>query len=115
MGVLDNRRRTHHRINYCHTPEWHRGHVPYKCCKGAHVVITGGASGIGLELAKEAVARSAGAVSIIDLSDCTRAHKELKDCAADGLSNVFLTKIFSTQADVSIYEQVCPTVHGIGI
>ena len=112
MGLLGNTRRRHRRINYAHTPEWHRGHVPYKCCKDTHVVITGGASGIGLELAKEAVARSAGAVSIIDVSDCTRAHRELRDCAADGLSNVFLTKIFSIQADVSSYEQVVHTLAG---
>ena len=106
MGILDYGRGSHRRIDYAHTRAWHRGHVPYKCCKDAHVVVTGGASGIGLELAKEAVARGANAVSIIDLSDCTRAHRQLKDCAADGLSIVFRTKIASFQADVSKYEQV---------
>ncbi len=113
MGFLDYGKRTHRRIDYAHTRAWHRGHVPYKCCKDAHVVITGGASGIGLELAKEAVARGARAVSIIDLSDCTRAHQLLKNCAADGLSIVFRTKIACFQADVSQYEQVAWQPHSL--
>lgn len=103
MGAYGGPRR---RVSYAHTREWHRGHVPYKCCKGSHIAITGAAAGIGLELAKEAIARGAGAVSIIDLSDCSKALRELRDCAADGLSMVFLTKVESFQADVSSFEQV---------
>ena len=96
-------------ISYAHTREWQRGHVPYRCCKGAHVVITGGASGIGLELAKECIARGARAVSIIDVSDCSRALNELKDCAADGPSIVFRAKLAAFQADVSSFDQVMLT------
>jgi FlaA1/EpsC-like NDP-sugar epimerase len=97
----------HRRFNYARTKEWKRGHIPYKCCKDKHVVVTGGAAGIGFELAKEAIARGASKISIIDISDCTRAVRKLKDEANDGVSAVFVAKVVAFNADVSNFAEVC--------
>lgn len=39
--------------------------------EGTHVAITGGGSGIGLELARQFVRHGAVSVSLLDISDCT--------------------------------------------
>ena len=96
----------HRTISYARTKEWEKGHLPYKCCKGAHVVVTGGAIGIGFELAREAIARGAAAISLIDVADCSRAVAMLIDEAADGVSAVFRANIAAFKADVSDYEEV---------
>lgn len=97
---------SHRKISYARTREWERGHIPYKCCKDKHVVITGGEDGIGFELAKEAIARGASKVSIIDISDCTRAVEKLRDEAADGVSAVFTAEIAAFKADVASFDEV---------
>ena len=71
-----------------------------------HVAITGACSGIGLELAREAIRRDAKAVSLIDVTDAERVVRELRDEAADGLSAIFLCKVAAYKADVSKYEEV---------
>ena len=93
------------KFSYARTKQWQRDHVPYECCKGKHVVITGGCSGIGLELAKEAFHRDAKAVSLIDLVDGDKMVEKLEDEAADGLSAVFVCKVAAFKADVSQYDQ----------
>ena len=93
------------KFSYARTKQWQRDHVPYECCKGKHVVITGGCSGIGLELAKEAIHRNAKAVSLIDLVNGDKVVKKLEDEAADGLSAVFVCKVAAFKADVSQYDQ----------
>lgn len=94
------------KFSYARTKQWHRDHAPYGCCQGKHVVVTGGCSGIGLELAREAIRRNAKAVSLIDLNDAGKLLRELEDEAADGLSAVFLCKISVYRADVSGFDQV---------
>ncbi len=96
----------HRTVSYARTKEWNRGHIPYKCCKGAHVAVTGGAIGIGFELAREAIARGAAAVSLIDIAECSRAVTLLVDEAANGVSAVFRAKIAAFKADVSSFEEV---------
>lgn len=96
----------HRTVSYARTKEWKRGHIPYKCCKGAHVAVTGGAIGIGFELAREAIARGAAAVSLIDIAECSRAVTLLVDEAANGVSAVFRAKIAAFKADVSSFEEV---------
>lgn len=96
----------HRTVSYARTKEWKKGHIPYECCKGAHVAVTGGAIGIGFELAREAIARGAAAISLIDIADCSRAMELLVDEAADGVSAVFRAKIAAFKADVSNYEEV---------
>lgn len=93
------------KFSYARTKQWQRDHVPYDCCQGKHVVITGGCSGIGLELAREAIHRDAKAVSLIDLSDAKKVLRELDDEAADGLSAVFLCSVAAFKADVSDFDQ----------
>ena len=94
------------KFSYSRTRQWRRDHAPYDCCKGMHVAITGACSGIGLELAREAIHRDAKAVSLIDVTDAERVVRELKDEAADGLSAIFLCKVAAYKADVSKYEEV---------
>lgn len=96
----------HRTISYARTKEWKRGHIPYQCCKGAHVAVTGGAIGIGFELAREAIARGAAAISLIDIADCSKAILSLRDEAADGVSAVFRAKIAAFKADVSNFDEV---------
>lgn len=95
----------HRTISYARTKEWQRSHIPYKCCKGAHVAVTGGAIGIGFELAREAIARGAAAITLIDIADCSRAVALLRDEAADGVSAVFRAKIAAFKADVSSFDE----------
>ena len=94
------------KFSYSRTRQWRRDHAPYDCCKGKHVAITGACSGIGLELAREAIHRDAKAVSLIDITDAERVVRELRDEAADGLSAIFLCKVAAYKADVSKYEEV---------
>ena len=93
------------KFSYSRTKQWQRDHVPYECCKGKHVVITGGCLGIGLELAREAIHRDAKAVSLIDLVDGEKTVSKLEDEAADGLSAVFTCKVAAFKADVSEFDQ----------
>ena len=93
------------KFSYARTKQWQRDHVPYACCKGKHVVVTGGCSGIGLELAKEAIHRDAKAVSLIDLVYGEKTVSKLEDEAADGLSAVFVCKVAAFKADVSNFDQ----------
>ena len=94
------------KFSYSRTRQWRRDHAPYDCCKGKHVAVTGACSGIGLELAREAIHRDAKAVSLIDVIDAGRIIRELEDEAADGLSAIFLCKVAAYKADVSKYEEV---------
>lgn len=97
---------SHRTVSYARTKEWRLGHIPYNCCKGAHIAVTGGAIGIGFELAKEAIARGAAAISLIDIADCTKAVKVLVNEAADGVSAVFRAKVAAFKADVSNFDEV---------
>ncbi|EIE20459.1 NAD(P)-binding protein [Coccomyxa subellipsoidea C-169] len=70
----------------------------------------GGAIGIGFELAREAIARGAAAVSLIDIADCSKAVLALRDEAADGVSAVFRAKIASFKADVSNFDEISKAI-----
>ena len=70
--------------------------------EGTHVAITGGGSGIGLELAREFVRHEAAAVSLLDISDCAGAVADLLAEAAGSCS------ILCCCVDVTQYQQACP-------
>ena len=75
--------------------------------EGTHVAITGGGSGIGLELARQFVRLGAVAVSLVDISDCTGIIPDLLAESAGSCSVKFY------RADVTEHQQarvVTPTV-----
>ncbi|KAK9917359.1 hypothetical protein WJX75_003521 [Coccomyxa subellipsoidea] len=75
-------------------------------CPDAADLHQGGAIGIGFELAREAIARGAAAISLIDIADCSKAILLLRDEAADGVSAVFRAKIAAFKADVSNFDEI---------
>lgn len=68
---------------------------------GKHVVITGGASGIGLEVGRCLADRGAASLSIFDISQSalSAASDKLKALSSD-------TKIHTYQVDVTKYSEV---------
>ena len=85
-------------------PRYKAGLLRRMCSfEGAHVAITGGGSGIGLELARQFVLSGAAAISLLDISGCASALASLKAEQA-GLSTQSNVKYF--QADVTEYIQV---------
>ena len=74
--------------------------------KGAHVAITGGGSGIGLELARHFLQQAAAGVSLLDISDCAAA---LADLGAERSRHPNAQgRLVSCRADVTDYQQACP-------
>ena len=67
--------------------------------EGTHIAITGGGSGIGLELARQFVRLGAVAVSLLDISDCTGIVADLLAESAGSCS------IKAYRADVTEYQQ----------
>jgi len=69
----------------------------------AHVAITGGGSGIGLELARQFLQQGAAGVSLLDISDCAAALSDLgaersRHPGAQG-------RLVSCRADVTDFQQ----------
>ena len=73
-------------------------------CQGAHVVITGGGSGIGLALAAEFVRRRCRAVSLIDVRPCEEVVCQLQSLA-QAITLADPTRVCAFTADVSVFEQ----------
>ena len=75
--------------------------------EGTHVAITGGGSGIGLELARQFMRLGAVAVSLLDISDCSGVIPDLMAESAGSCG------IKAYRADVTEYQQarmLTPTV-----
>ena len=77
-----------------------RGRRPFA---GQHAVVTGGAAGIGFEVAKELVRRRAAAVSVLDVHGAEEAAAELQGFARAWESPA---RVCGRAADVCDFEQV---------
>ena len=67
---------------------------------GKHVLVTGGAAGIGLEICKQAQQKGAASVSILDVSETALAS------AAELLEEGGNAAVHTFNADVGRYDQV---------